>query len=175
MLRSVPAFDLETVAERVGVYPGALKAAVGQFGVRGRGAERAVSLSYHHGPPLRRRIVLGSAVCPPWAARRAAWDRSGFVRRAAPGVAGWSSRDVDSAAPPRIAYAKAAAIPAPRVASKPDCPPAIATRLIADHPRTADDLAATTPRWVVLAAGVTAGDDPAVLLPARARAAAQDW
>ena len=159
MLRSAPALSLSDVAERVGVYPGALKAAVGHLGVRGRGAERAVSLSYHHGPPLRRRIVLSSVVCPPFAARRAAWDRSGFVRRAAPGPAGWSSRDVDSAAPPRVAYANAAAVAVRRVVSKPDCPPAIAARLIADHPSTAYDTDATTPRWVVLAAGVTAGDD----------------
>ena len=114
MLRSAPALSLGDVADGVGVWPGALKAEVARLKGRGHGAQRAVSLSYHHGSPRRRRLVLQSRVCPPFAARRAAWDRSGVVRRSAPGVAGWSSRGTDSPTAPRVAFAKAAADPATR-------------------------------------------------------------
>ena len=160
MLRSAPALSLGDVADGVGVWPGALKAEVARLKGRGHGAQRAVSLSYHHGSPRRRRLVLQSRVCPPFAARRAAWDRSGVVRRSAPGVAGWSSRGTDSPTAPRVAFAKAAADPATRFeAVKPGCPVAIAARLATGDRFTTERFAAVTPHRVVLAALVAAVDD----------------
>ena len=168
MLRSAPALNLVAVADGVGIPAIELKAAIGQLKGRGSGARRAASQSYHHGAPRRRKIVLSSSVCPPFAARRAGWDRSGPVRRSAPGVAGWSSRSADSATAPRVVYAREAADPATRwrAARQSGCPLAIATRLVADHPLNARELAAVTPHWVVLAALVTTHDDNTRLVAA---------
>ena len=159
MLRSAPALSLRAVADGVKMYPGALKAAVGQLQGRGCGARRAVELSYHHGPPRDRITALRAVAAPPFAARRAAWDRSRVVQASAPGVAGWASRTVDCGAPPRVAAAKAVADPATRfgVAAQRGCPAAMAIRLAAGH--NTEHLATVTPHWVVLAALVTADDE----------------
>lgn len=132
MLRSAPALTLSAVADGVGVSSGELKRAASHLNGRGPCDELAVSsTSWLYGIPRVRSVILQSVVCPPFAARCAAWDLAGSVRNAAPGVAGWSSRNVESVAAPRVAIARAAAEPTNRYRAiqQPDTPPAIAARL----------------------------------------------
>lgn len=141
-----------------------LKCAVDQLDGRGRCDQLIVAAtSRWRREPRRRQMVLQTPACPPFVARRAGWDESRFVRRSAPGVAGWASRGVSDAAAPRVAHAKAVTIAAsrPSAASQRQCPSAIAMRLMSDDRPTAQYLAATTDHLAVIAALATAGNDDA--------------
>ena len=162
MLRSAPAMDLSAVAAGVGMRAWPLRLAAERL--RGRGCcdqLAASSVSWRHSTEGRRVRVLRSRVCPPFAARCAAWDRSEHVSGNAAGVAGWSARGVDSTAAARAAYARdvAAASDTTRCVEQPGCPPAMAARLATGHPNAARRLAAVTVHSVALAALVTASDD----------------
>ena len=162
MLRSAPAMDLSAVAAGVGMRAWPLRLAAERLRGRGCCDQLAASLvSWRHSTEGRRVRVLRSRVCPPFAARCAAWDRFEHVSGNAAGVAGWSARGVDSTAAARAAYARdvAAASDTTRCVEQPGCPPAMAARLATGHPNAARRLAAVTPHSVALAALVTASDD----------------
>ena len=145
MLRSAPALSLDAVAAGVGTPARDLKLALGQLQGRGHCDKLAsASTARRRGTPRRRSVIRQSVLCPPFAVRRAAWDESRSVKDNTPGVAGWSSRSVDSAAAPRAAFTKAAAQPTTRfrAVQRPDGPPMIVARLRAIEPFTTALLAA---------------------------------
>ena len=177
-LRNVPAMSLRVIAARLGMSVYQLMCAVDRLDGRGRCDQlAAAATSRRRREPHPRQMVLRTMACPPFVARRAGWDESRFVRRNAPGVAGWASRGVSDAAPPRVAHAKAAADPSSRpiAASQPQCPPAIAMWLISDGRPTPQYLAANTSDAAVVAALAIAGDDDARAVAADREIGPQDW
>ena len=138
MLRSAPALRLDAVAAGVGTPVRDLKLALGQLRGRGRCDKlAAASTARRRGTPRRRSVILQSGLCPPFAARRATWDESPPVRVNAPGVAGWTSRSMDSTVAPRTAFVKTATAQHNdrfSAIQRPDGPPAIAVRLRAIEP-----------------------------------------
>ena len=155
--------SLRAIAAQLGMPDYQLRLAVAQLKGRGRCDQLAAEATAQH-----RQEVLQATTCPPFVARRAGWDERRFVRRSAPGVAGWASRSVSDPAAPRVAHTKAAADPSsrPTAARQSGCPPAIAMRLVADDRPTGQFLAATTPHPAVIAALATAGDDNARVVAA---------
>ena len=139
-----PHLPLPAVAGTAGTTQRRLLRALAALDTRGVCAQAAAAASTKATLADQRIKALKHSACPPHASRRAATDNASKVAAAAPGVAGWSSRQqLRRRSAPRVAFAASAGsddldLRRAVVAANPACPPAMrvaATARVASHGR----------------------------------------